>query len=157
MKYLLRKKKKGGFLSNEEKARVEDIIHLRAVRFGALHPHGFSYENIQKKYSERPKDWQVVKAFLHDAWDNYHNKRYRPTPFQFFDKVEGGNGSSEHSIYILNYEASLNFLDYVELIETRENARSAHWYAFIAIVLNIVTLCLAVDWRGVGVFLKRIF
>lgn len=154
MTSLFQTKKKGGFLTDAERARIEDIIHLRAVRFGALHPHGFSYQDIEKRYSKLPKDWEVVKTFLNDAWDNYHGNYHRPTPFQYFGKIEGMNGNADKSIYILNYEASFNFLDYMELIETRENARNAHFYAVIAIGLNVITLGLTVNWNKVWNFLK---
>ena len=41
-----------------------DGIHVRAVRYGYERPNGFMYDDIEKWYSKRDKEWQIVKNFL---------------------------------------------------------------------------------------------
>lgn len=120
-------------MTKEEK--IEDSIHLRAVRYGAEHPNGFSYTDIQHHYSKRSAEWEVVKVFLLAAKKNKESGLNITTPFQ----VLNNRGSAdENTDFILSYEAAFNYIDFLELQQARQNARSAFWTALAAITISMV-------------------
>ena len=121
------------------KKKVEDSIHLRAVRYGVKYPHGFSFGKIEKWYkTERPNDWKVVRKFLLLALSNNDKALNQVTPYILLEKAEAGNeGTSQ---FILTYEAYFNYLNYLELVESRKNARGAFWIAFVAITISVVAM-----------------
>ena len=119
-----------------QKGKLEDSIHLRAVRFGAEHQHGFTYAEIEKKYkTHRPKDWKVVDEFLNEAVNNksYKESVQRVTPFVVLDWGKNGNDR----VFILSYEAYFNYLDFLELVQARKNANSAFLTALVALAISI--------------------
>ncbi|MFA6285158.1 MAG: hypothetical protein WC643_01350 [Parcubacteria group bacterium] len=116
-------------MTKQEK-KEEDSIHLRAVKYGYLHPNGFSYKGIAHHYSKRSAEWEVVKEFLHVARNNKDAGLNHITPFVLLQR----NGSAiDDSIFVLSYEAFFNYLDYLELQQARKSAKDANFYARIAI------------------------
>lgn len=117
--------------------KKEDSIHLRAVKYGYERPNGFLYKDIQRHYSKREKEWEIVKEFLHVAENNKSAGLNHVTPYILLKR----NGTYiENCLFNLSYEAYFNYLDYLELVESRKNAKSAFWTAIIAILISIVTL-----------------
>lgn len=128
--------------------KEEDNIHLRAVKYGYQHPNGFSYKTIQYHYSKRLAEWEVVKEFLHTARNNKDAGLNHATPFVLLQRKGSG---IEDSIFTLSYEASFNYLDYIELVETRRNARSAFVTAIIAIAISIASMGISAyfSWKQI--------
>lgn len=129
-------------MTSEEKKRLEDSIHLRAVKYGVKYPHGFSIEQIRKWYEQRPQDWSVISEFLYAARKNKDAGFNLVTPFLLLEKKHG----SAIDEYMLSYEAYFNYLDYLELVEARKNARSAKWYAIAAIAIAVVTTLVSIHY-----------
>jgi hypothetical protein len=113
----------------------EDSIHLRAVRWGFKKPNGFGYTEIEKHYSKREQEWEVVKVFLMNARRNKDASTNLNTPYMVLKTT--GSGDNE-ATFTLNYDAYFNYLDYLELVMAQRNARSAFWTAIIAIFISIV-------------------
>lgn len=128
--------------------KEEDNIHLRAVKYGYQRPNGFSYKSIQYHYSKRLAEWEVVKEFLHAARNNKDAGLNHTTPFVLLQRKGSG---IEDSIFTLSYEASFNYLDYVELLETRKNARNAFITAIIAITISIASMGISAyfSWKQI--------
>lgn len=124
--------------TNQEKE--EDSIHLRAVKYGYLHPNGFSYKAIAHHYSKRPAEWEVVKEFLHVAQNNKDAGLNHTTPYVLLHRYAT---SIEESVFVLSYEAFFNYLDYLELQQARKSAQDANFYARVAI--GIATLAFIVS------------
>jgi len=122
-----------GLLSPKKKE--EDSIHLRAVRYGYQRPNGFSYKEIERHYSRRPAEWEVVKVFLHNARRNSDVNTSLNTPFMVLKTTGGGDNEA---IYTLNYDAYFSYLGYLEFVMARRNARTAFWTAIVAIVISAV-------------------
>ena len=133
-------------MTRQEKG--EDNIHLRAVKYGYQHPNGFSYKTIQYHYSKRPAEWEVVKEFLHEARNNKDAGLNHITPYVLLQRKGSG---IENSIFTLSYEASFNYLDYIELVETRRNAWSAFVTAIIAIAISIASMGISAyfSWKQI--------
>ncbi len=121
--------------------KLEDSVHLRAVKYGYKKPSGFSYKEINKHYSKRPKDWTVVKEFLSVAHKNYHSGLNHTSPFMHL-KCEG-NKNIDLCRYVLSYEAYFNYFEYLELVEARRNARNATIMAFISILIAVSAMFLS--------------
>lgn len=122
------------------KEKLEDSIHLRAVRYGAEHPNGFSYSDIQHHYSKRPAEWEVVRVFLLAAKKNKESGLNITTPFQ----VLNNRGSADEATdFILSYEAAFNYVDFLELQEARQMARDAHRSSTNAIRIAITTMVIS--------------
>lgn len=124
-----------------EKEKLEDSIHLRAIKYGRQYPNGFMYADIEHHYSRRREEWQIVKKFLHDAWNNYDQGISQITPFVLLEKM--GNLSADNSKYTLSYEAYFNYLDYEELQQARYNAREAQRSSTIAICIAIMSMIIS--------------
>lgn len=120
---------------------IEDSIHIRAVRFGAARPNGFLYKEIREWYeTKREEEWEIVKEFLHEASNNKHNSdSQRVTPFVLLKHAS----HPDEGIYTLSYEAAFNYLDLVELKETRKMANDANRTATNAIRLTILSMAIA--------------
>ncbi len=126
----------------EEEKEEEDSIHLRAVKYGYQRPNGFSYNDIQHHYSKRLVEWEVVRVFLYDARENKGaGGRNIPTPFLLL-KTTGI--PVDTTTYTLSYEAYFIYLDYLELVMARKNARSAFWMAIIAIGISIAGMRISI-------------
>jgi len=121
--------------------KIEDSIHLRAVRYGAERPNGFSYTDIQRHYSKRSSEWEVVNVFLLAAKRNKESGLNTTTPFQV---LRNRGSADENTDFILSYEAAFNYIDFLELQQARQNARSAFWTALMAIVISIVGMCFSI-------------
>jgi len=125
----------------ETNEKDEDSIHLRAVRYGFKHPNGFSFIEIEKHYSKRLQEWGVINTFLLNARKNISIGTSLNTPFVALTSRED---KPRESTYTLSYEAYFNYLEYIELLETRKNARAAFWTAIIAIFISIVTMIITI-------------
>ncbi len=49
----------------------EDMIHLRAIKYGMKFPNGCMYKNFEDHYGRRPNDWKIVSEFFREAYNNY--------------------------------------------------------------------------------------
>jgi len=120
--------------------KIEDSIHLRAVRYGAERPNGFSYTDIQHHYSKRSAEWEVVKVFLLAAKKNKESGLNITTPFQ----VLNNRGSAdENTDFILSYEAAFNYIDFLELQQARQMSTDAHRSSTNAIKIAIATMVIS--------------
>lgn len=132
-------------MDDKEKAlaeQIEDIIHIRAVRFGAMYPKGFLFKDIEKKYkTHRKEEWEVVNEFLTEATNNKTPNAtiQRVTPFIVLD----WGARPEERTYTLSYEAAFHYVNLLELQQTREMARDAHRSSTIAIRIAIASMVIA--------------
>lgn len=113
--------------------KLEDSIHLRAVRYGYKRPNGFLYKDIAEHYRRRKEEWEVVRKFLMDAWRNHTEGVNLNTPYSLLEK----KANIDDCPFILSYEAYFNYLDYLELVEARKNARQAFWMSLVAILIAL--------------------
>ncbi|MFA5986669.1 MAG: hypothetical protein WC819_04975 [Parcubacteria group bacterium] len=117
---------KKSYLKNKD----EDLIHLRAIKFGMNFPNGFMYEHFKKRYeTHRVNDWKIVDEFLQEAYNNKNGTSNRITPFVLLER--GPNGNADTSKYILSYEAYFNYLAY-------RNAKRTIWIGVGAIIVSVV-------------------
>jgi hypothetical protein len=121
--------------------KIGDSIHIRAVRYGAEHPNGFSYSNIQNHYSRRAEEWEVVKVFLLAAKRNKESGLNITTPFQV---LRNRGSADEDTDFILSYEAAFNYLDFQELKQAINNAKSASLTAVIAIGISVASMVFSI-------------
>ena len=126
-------------MTKEEKE--EDSIHLRAVRYGYLRPDGFSYKEIERHYSKRHTEWEVVKLLLHHARRNKDTGTNLTTPYAVL-KTTGS--ADEEATFTLSYEAYFSYLGYLEFVMARRNARAAFWTAIVAIAISILTMAVSI-------------
>jgi hypothetical protein len=126
--------------------KIHESIHLRAVKYGYERPNGFSYEKIEKHYSNRVDEWEVVKESLQEAINNKLQAGItRVTPFVLLQRPAG---DIKGYIFTLSYEAYFNYLEYLELVEARQNSRQSFWLSFIAIVLSLITLSASIYYSN---------
>jgi len=116
------------------KENEEDMIHLRAIKYGIKFPSGFMYKHFKKHYEKRGNDWKVVDEFFQEAYNNKNSVSSRTTPFVLLEKI--GNGNADEAKYILSYEAYFNYLGY-------RSSKKAIWAAVIAVGINVLVLFLS--------------
>lgn len=120
-----------------------DGIHVRAVRYGYERPNGFMYKEVEKWYNKRDKEWQIVKKFLNDAFDNFTRGLNRETPYILLEQL--GNMNADESKFILSYQAYIQYFEYEELQQAREDSklaqklsRKALFIAFLTLVITFI-------------------
>lgn len=121
------------------KKQIEDSIHLRMVKFAISKPGGFSYAEIGNHYRNRPKEWKVIHECLVNAFRNKAALQNVETPFVVLEQAVTDNNVTT-ATYTVSSGAFFNYLDYLELVEARKNARNASRTAFGAIGLSILSL-----------------
>lgn len=130
-----------------KKEKIKDSIHLRSVKFGYESPNGFSYAKIEKHYSKRVEEWEVVKESLQEAVNNKLQAGInRVTPFVLLQRPAGSD--IRGYVFTLSYEAYFNYLEYLELVEARQNSRQSFWLSFVAIVLSLITLSASIYYSN---------
>jgi len=117
----------------------EDMIHLRAIKYGMNFPNGFMYEYFRKHYEDRTNDWKIVNEFFQEAYNNKNGGSSRTTPFVLLEKM--GNGNADKSKYILSYEAYFNYLSF-------RNSKRAIWTAVTAILISVIIFSIGVLFKG---------
>ncbi|OGI26150.1 MAG: hypothetical protein A3J76_01740 [Candidatus Moranbacteria bacterium RBG_13_45_13] len=133
-----------------------DGIHVRAVRYGYNRSNGFMYKEIEKWYSKRDKEWQIVKKFLNDAFDNFTRGLNRETPYILLEQL--GNKNADESKYTLSYQAYIQYFEYEKLQQAKEDTKLAMnlsqkalktsnhtlWVAIITLVITFFALLFSI-------------
>ncbi|MFA5871571.1 MAG: hypothetical protein WC858_02505 [Parcubacteria group bacterium] len=129
-----------------------DGIHVRAVRYGYERPNGFIYKDIETHYSRREREWEIVKKFLNDAFDNFTRGLNRETPYTLLEQL--GNQNADESKYTLSYQAYIQYFEYEELRQAKEDtilaqnlsrkaiiiANKTLWVAYFTLVITLAAL-----------------
>lgn len=89
---------------------VDELIHLRVIKFGMDHPRGFMYSEIKGSFKENSNDWAIVDEFLNEAWNNKYGNSARITPYVLLERL--GNGNADQCKYTLSFEAYFSYLQY---------------------------------------------
>lgn len=115
-----------------------DNIYIRALKIGADSlDEGISYNDIIEKLGIKERTGTFKNNFRFWFYSNfYHDNTQRNLDNRrlfFPDELDSKKS-------ILLGEAFINYLDYVELKEARQSAKTAKRYAIIAIWIAIVSI-----------------
>lgn len=119
----------------ENEIKDGDGIHVRAVRYGYKRPNGFMWVDIEKWYSKRDKEWQIVRKFLNDAFDNFTRGLNRETPYILLEQL--GNKNADNSKYTLSYQAYIQYFEYEKLQQAKRDTKLALWVAFSTLIITL--------------------
>lgn len=124
------------------KKQEGDGIHVRAIYYGYKRPNGFSYSEIEKWYSKRDEEWQIVRKFLNDAHDNFTRGLNRETPFMLLEQM--GNNNADQSKYALSYQAYLKYFEYEQLQQAKKDSKRAFWLALFSLIITFFSFVVSI-------------
>lgn len=134
---------------------MKNNFFIKLIETGLGFNDSFSYNQFLEKITNN-EEWQIkiIDTYFDNAVNNWNANTYRETIFLVAEEtsaaVQPERYKSKRFKYTINLEATFKFIDYIELINARENAQESKRLSWLAIILAFITIVISIIFSIFG-------